>query len=66
MNASNALKKVVKAETFAVRLEEDDRLTWTENDAGGTRRIYYYEPTGSFWDHFMAGIYGILPIGSQL
>ncbi len=64
--ASKALKQAVKAETFAVRLEEDDRLTWTENDPDGTRRIYYYEPTGSFWDHFMAGFYGILPIGSQL
>ena len=64
--ASKALKQAVKAETFAVTLEEDDRLTWTENDPDGTRRIYYYEPTGSFWDHFMAGFYGILPIGSQL
>ena len=65
-NGTKALKQAVKAETFAVTLEDDNRLTWTENDAEGTRRIYYYEPTGSFWDHFMAGLYGILPIGSQL
>ncbi len=65
-NASKALREVLKAETFSVKLEEDDRISWTEIEPDGTRRIYYYEPTGSFWDHFMAGVYAILPIGSQL
>ena len=65
-NASKALRRAVKRETYAVSLQADDRLSWTENDADGTKRIYYYEPTGSFWEHFMAGLYGILPIGSQL
>lgn len=65
-NTSKALKEVLKAETYAVRLEEDDRISWTETFPDRTRRIYYYEPTGSSWDHFKARFYGILPIGSQL
>jgi putative cardiolipin synthase len=64
--ASEALSEVQLRETYAVRLEDDDRISWTEADPDGTRRIYYYEPTGSAWDHFMARFYGILPIGSQL
>ena len=63
---SEALKKVLERETFSVRLEDDHRISWTETEQNGTRRIYYSEPTGSFWDHFIAGIYAILPIGSQL
>ena len=65
-SASKALREVLEAETFAVRLEEDDRISWTQTDPDGTRRIYYYEPTGSPWDHFVAKFYRILPIGSQL
>lgn len=60
------MQDVLEEETYAVKLEEDDRISWTETDADGTRRIYYSEPTGSGWDHFMAGVYAILPIGSQL
>ena len=63
---SEALGEVLAAETYAVRLEEDERISWTETKADGIRRIYYYEPTGSAWEHFVAGFYRILPIGSQL
>ncbi len=63
---SKALKEVLKTETFSVRLDGDKRISWTEISPGGTQRIYYYQPTGSSWDRFMAGFYGILPIGSQL
>ena len=65
-NASQELGEVLVAETFAVRLEEDDRISWTETDPDGTQRVYYFEPTGSSWDKFMAGLYALLPIGSQL
>ncbi len=63
---SKALREVLTEETYAVRLEEDDRISWTETDADGTKRIHYSEPTGSGWDHFVAGFYAILPIGAQL
>ncbi|WP_433989667.1 Cardiolipin synthase C (plasmid) [Pseudoseohaeicola sp. NH-UV-7] len=64
--ASNALRDVLKDETYAVTLDEDDRVSWTETTPDGTQRIYYREPTGSSWDAFMSGVYGLLPIGSQL
>ena len=63
---SEALGEVLRRETYAVRLGEDDRISWTETEEDGTQRIYYYEPTGSSWDKFMAGFYALLPIGSQL
>ena len=63
---SNALRGVLRKETFAVRLDKDDRISWTETEPDGTQRIYYYEPTGSPWDQFVAGFYANLPIGSQL
>jgi putative cardiolipin synthase len=63
---SQALRGVLREETFAVRLDKDGRISWTETEPDGTQWIYYYEPTGSPWDQFMAGFYAILPIGSQL
>ena len=63
---SNALRGVLREETFAVRLDKDKRISWTETEPDGTQRIYYHEPTGSPWDQFVAGFYAILPIGSQL
>jgi cardiolipin synthase C len=63
---SNALRGVLREETFAVRLDNDQRISWTETKPDGTQRIYYHEPTGSPWDQFVAGFYAILPIGSQL
>ena len=63
---SDALSEVLLRETYSVRLEDDDRISWTETEDNGTKRVHYYEPTGSTWDHFVAGFYGILPIGSQL
>ena len=63
---SNALRGVLREETFAVRLDKDQRISWTETEPDGTQRIYYHEPTGSPWDQFVAGFYAILPIGSQL
>lgn len=63
---SATLSEVLLAETFAVRLEEDNRISWTETDENKSQTVYHYEPTGSSWDHFMAGIYALLPIGSQL
>ncbi|KQV80481.1 phospholipase [Rhizobium sp. Root1220] len=63
---SNALRGVLREETFAVRLDKDKRISWTETEPDGRQRIYYYEPTGSPWDQFVAGFYAILPIGSQL
>ena len=63
---SEALARVLQNETFSVRLESDDRISWSKTDEDGTRTIYYFEPTGSAWDHFVAGFYALLPIGSQL
>ena len=63
---SATLSEVLLAETFAVRLEEDNRISWTETDENKSQTVYHYEPTGSSWDHFMAGIYALLPIGSHL
>lgn len=63
---SNALRGVLREETFAVRLNKDKRISWTQTEPDGTQRIYYHEPTGSPWDQFVAGFYAILPIGSQL
>ena len=63
---SDAIREVLLRETYAVRLDEDDRITWTRTDKDGIRRIYYHEPTGSSWDQFVAGFYALLPIGSQL
>ncbi|WP_271893947.1 phospholipase D family protein [Candidatus Phyllobacterium onerii] len=63
---SNALRGVLREETYAVRLDKDKRISWTETGPDGTQRIYYHEPTGSSWDQFVAGFYAILPIGSQL
>ena len=63
---SAKLGGVLLTETYSIRLEEDDRISWTETDDGGAQIVYYYEPTGSFWDHFVAGIYALIPFGSQL
>lgn len=65
-NTTKALGEALKAETFSVKLEENGRISWTKTDPDGTRRMYFSEPTGSFWDRFVAGFYGVLPIGSQL
>ena len=65
-STSDALAEVLADETFAVRLEEDDRISWTKTDPNGTQRMYFSEPTGSSWEKFIAGFYALLPIGSQL
>jgi len=65
-DVSDSITTVLLQETFAVRLDEDNRVSWTKTDADGTTTIYYYEPTGSSWDQFVAGFYALLPIGSQL
>ncbi len=63
---SQAFRDVLKTETYAVRLDEDGQITWTAYKPDGTQRVFDEEPTGSSWDHFMADVYAILPIGSQL
>ncbi|MEX0339943.1 MAG: phospholipase D family protein [Arenibacterium sp.] len=63
---SRELGSVLEEETFAVKLEENNRISWTATDPDRTQRKYFYEPTGSNWDHFISGFYRILPIGSQL
>lgn len=63
---SAALRQVLKDETYAVELAGDGRMSWTDTIQGTRQVIYYYEPTGSFWEKFVAGIYALLPIGSQL
>ncbi|MFC3615314.1 phospholipase D family protein [Lutimaribacter marinistellae] len=65
-STSKALREVLGAATFAVKLDENERISWTETDVEGKRRVYYHEPTGSVWEHLVASLYGILPIGSQL
>ena len=65
-STANALNRVLEKEAFAVRLDEGDRISWTETDPNGTRRIYNSEPTGSTWDHLVAGFFALLPISSQL
>jgi cardiolipin synthase C len=65
-SASTALREVLQDETYAVTLDAEDRVKWTETTPDGTKRIYYREPTGSAWDAFMSGVYSLLPIGSQL
>lgn len=65
-STSDAIREVLLQETYAVRLEEDHRISWSRTDKDGTRRLYYHEPTGSAWDQFVAGLFALLPIGSQL
>lgn len=65
-STSEAIRQAQIEETFAVQLQEDDRITWTQTNPDGTQIVYYNEPTGSIWDKMVAGFYALLPIGSQL
>ncbi|NOD85714.1 phospholipase D family protein [Ruegeria sp. HKCCD6119] len=61
-----ALDEALSAYTYRVTLEEAGQLKWSTRNANGKVLEYSSEPTGSAWDHIVAGFLGILPIGSQL
>ncbi len=61
-----ALDEALPAYTYHVTLERAGQLKWRTRGEDGTILEYDAEPTGSAWDHIVAGFLSILPIGSQL
>ncbi|MES0827648.1 phospholipase D family protein [Ruegeria sp. SCP11] len=61
-----ALDEALPAYTYHVTLERAGQLKWRTRGEDGTVLEYDTEPTGSAWDHIVAGFLSILPIGSQL
>ena len=61
-----ALDDALPAYTYNVTLEKAGQLKWTTRGEDGNVLEYQSEPTGSAWDHIVAGFLSILPIGSQL
>lgn len=64
--AIGALDDALPAYTYRVTLGPVGQLTWRTRAADGTVLEYDAEPTGSAWDHIVAGVLSLLPIGSQL
>ncbi|MGI9364201.1 MAG: phospholipase D-like domain-containing protein [Rhizobiaceae bacterium] len=60
------LDDALPAFTYHVTLENNGQLVWRTTNEDGKVLEYYSEPTGSAWDHIVAGFLSILPIGSQL
>ncbi len=61
-----ALDEVLPAYTYQITLGPAGQLTWRTRTPDGTVLEYDAEPTGSAWDHIVAGFLSILPIGAQL
>lgn len=61
-----ALDEALPAYTYEVTLENAGQLKWRTQGEDGSILEYDSEPTGSAWDHIVAGFLSILPIGSQL
>ncbi|WP_170524381.1 phospholipase D family protein [Ruegeria arenilitoris] len=61
-----ALDDALPAYTYHVTLESAGQLKWRTRGENGEILEYDSEPTGSAWDHIVAGFFSILPIGSQL
>ncbi len=61
-----ALDNALPAYTYSVTLERAGQLKWKTRNEDGTVLEYDAEPTGSAWDHILAGFLALLPIGSQL
>lgn len=61
-----ALDEALPAYTYQVTLEDAGQLKWRTRDEDGAILEYDSEPTGSAWDHIVAGFLSLLPIGSQL
>ncbi|WP_171212939.1 phospholipase D family protein [Ruegeria sp. HKCCA5426] len=61
-----ALDDALPAYTYSVTIERAGQLKWTTQNEDGTIAEYDAEPTGSVWDHILAGFFAVLPIGSQL
>nr|WP_321253895.1 phospholipase D family protein [uncultured Ruegeria sp.] len=61
-----ALDQALPAYTYHVTLERAGQLKWRTRNEDGTILEYDSEPTGTTWDHIVAGFLSILPIGSQL
>nr|WP_170569202.1 phospholipase D family protein [Ruegeria atlantica] len=66
VNTMGALDDALPAYTYHVTLEDAGQLKWTTLSEDGTILEYDAEPTGTTWDHIVAGFLSILPIGSQL
>ena len=52
--------------SYRVSLNSKGKLVWTAVDETGKTVEYENEPETSFWDRFMEGILGLLPIESQI
>ncbi len=61
-----SLDQALPVFTYNVTLENDGQLVWRTRNEDGKVLEYSSEPTGSAWDHIVAGFLSILPIGSQL
>ncbi len=61
-----ALDDALPAYTYNVTLEKAGQLRWTTRGDDGNVLEYQSEPTGSTWDHIVAGFLSVLPIASQL
>ncbi|MGV6804695.1 MAG: phospholipase D family protein [Ruegeria sp.] len=62
----SVLAEALPTYTYSVTLEDAGQLVWRTHNEDGSVLEYDAEPTGSAWEHIVAGFLGILPIGSQL
>jgi putative cardiolipin synthase len=51
--------------SYRVMLDEDGHLVW-ETEINGMAVIFHQDPETGFWDRFMSGFIGLLPVEHQL
>jgi putative cardiolipin synthase len=56
----------VTQSAWALSLDEAGGIVWTGTGPDGAAEQYHSEPMTNWWQRFMAGIYRMLPIRSQL
>jgi hypothetical protein len=59
------MREWLRRNSYRVLPDEDDRLVWTI-EAGGQTRRYHKDPQSTVWQRGAAGLTGILPVEGQL
>ena len=65
-DAVRRLEEHLPETAYRLRLDEDGKIQWLAQKEDGTWIAYAREPSSSPWRKLRTGIYGMLPIGSQL
>ena len=51
--------------SYRVQLDEDGHLVWV-TEVNGMEVRFHQDPETGFWDRFMSGFIGLLPVEEQL